>query len=406
MSTPTAQLAGYPFGTPHTDDDDPGLARLRAAEPVTRVRINGDQEVWLATRYEDVRQVLSDPRFSRAANLTPGSPTLFLGEQLPDMMLNMDPPGHTRVRSLVSRGFTARAIERLRPRIQAITDDLLADLAAAGPPADLVAGLSRPLTTMVICELIGVPFAERERLLEFVQLLGAAITPTADEARRIMTESSGYLLGLIARKRRQPADDLLTALTETHDGGDRLTEAELLNTTLLLFAAGHDTTLNHLVNSVLVLFRHPDQLARLIGAPDLVPAAVEELLRYVRLTSGGLTRVATADVVVGGVRIRAGEAVIPIGHSANRDAAVFDQPDELDLNRPNAAGHLQFGHGIHYCLGAALARAELQVALLALLTRFPSLRLAVDEADLRWQPGHLVRRLQALPVTWATDRRR
>jgi cytochrome P450 len=402
MSTPTAELADYPFGTPHTDDDDPGLARLRADEPMTRVRIVGSQEVWLATRYADVRQVLSDPRFSRAANLAAGSPTLFVGEQLPDLLINMDPPAHTRVRRLVSRGFTAGAIERLRPRIQVIAEELLADLAAGGPPADLVDGLCRPLTTMVICELLGVPFAEQDRLAEFVQLLGAVTMPTADETQRIMTEASGYLLGLIAGKRRQPAEDLLTTLIEVHDSGDRLTEGELLNTTLLLFAAGHDTTLNHLANSVLTLFRHPDQLTRLIAAPERVPAAVEELLRYVRLTSAGITRIATADVEVGGVRIRAGEAVIPVSHSANRDVAVFDQPDELDLSRPNSAGHVQFGHGIHYCLGAALARAELQVALRTLLTRLPTLRLAVDEADLRWQPGHLVRRLQTLPVSWAT----
>lgn len=400
MSMQTVDPPVFPFDTSPAADDDTGLARLRDEGPLRQVRIPTGEVVWLVTRHAEVKQLVSDQRFSRAANTAPDSPTLLPGVQFADMLINMDPPAHTRVRKLFARAFNVRAIDGLRPRIAEITDGLLADLAAAGPPGDLVGALTRPLTTQVICELLGVPFTERERLADFVRLFSAVPPPSVEQTQAVMADTSAYLLDLAARRRREPADDLLTALVEVHDGSDRLTEAELLHNTMLLFAAGHDTTLNHLANSVLTLFRHPDQLARLVAEPELIPAAVDELLRYVRLSSVGIARIASTDVEVGGVLVRAGEAVIPIFHAANRDPAVFDRPDQLDVTRPDAGAHIQFGHGIHYCLGASLARTELELGLHGLLTRFPGLRLAVDEAELDWLPGYALRRLRRLPVSW------
>ncbi len=401
MPISNVDVPNYPFGIPQADDDDSGLARLRDEAPVCQVRLPDGQLGWLVTRYQDIKQVLTDPNLSRAATIEPGAPSLLPGVNAPGMMINMDPPEHTRVRRLVARAFTARAVDRLRPRIEAIASGLLDDLAAAGPPGDLLNGFTRPLTTTVICELLGIPFADRDRMDGLVELLGAEVLPPMEEMMSVLTAASGYLLELIARRRAEPADDVLSALVAVHDeDNDQLSTDELLQTALLIFVAGHDTTLNQLANSVRTLVGHPDQLARLLADPTIYPAAAEELLRFVRLTSATFGRIATADTEVGGVPIRAGEAVFPIFHSGNRDPAAFDRPDELDLTRAGAANQLQFGHGIHHCLGAALARAELDIGLRAIFTRFPTLRLAADDADLSWLPNTAVRRLRGLPVSW------
>ena len=396
----TSSLPLFPFPTPLSSDEEPDLARLRAEEPVARVGLASGHEAWVITRYEDVKTMMADPRFSRQRAAEPGAPTLVASVQTPDMLVSMDPPAHTRVRRLVNKAFTYRAVGRMRPRVTQIVVELLDGMAEQGPPADLVAGLAKPLPSRVICHALGVPHEEQSRLDGFLEYIASDTAVPPDEAGVVGQEAVGYLTELIGRKRQQPGEDLLTGMVEAHDGADRLTESEIVMTTLLLIGAGQDTTRNQLANSVVTLFRHPDQLAVLVRQPDLLPQAVEELLRFSRITAAGLIRIATADVELGGVRIHAGEAVLPLPHSANRDAAVFDRPDELDVTRPDYGAHIAFGHGIHFCVGSALARMELQESLGALLRRFPTLAPAVPLAELTWHPATIIRTLTALPVTW------
>jgi len=395
--TPPSTLPPFPFATPPSSDDEPELARLRNEEPVAKVRLASGHEAWAISRYEDCRMVMSDSRFSRALTARPGAPSLTPAVQSPTMLTSMDPPAHTRVRSLINKAFTYRAIERARPRVTEIVDGLLDGMAEQDPPVDLIPSLAEPLPRTVIYELLGMPRAGRRPLERFMEYFGPDTEPPPAE---VMTGAMGFLAEMIELKRQQPGDDLLTALVQAHEGGDRLTQDELLMTTLLLFAAGQDTTRNQLCNSLVTLFRHPDQLRLLREKPELVPAAIEELLRYTRITQAGLVRIATADVVIAGVTVRAGDAVVPLSHSANRDAAVFDRPDELDLTRPDAGAQMAFGHGTHFCVGSALARMELQVAMGRLLARFPTLAPAVPLEELTWAPGQVLRTLTALPVTW------
>jgi cytochrome P450 len=393
---PESGVPRFPFATPPGLDDEPELARLRAVEPVSKVWLPSGHPAWLVTRYADCRAVLADPRFSRALTTVAGGPALVPGIQNPDMLVSMDPPAHTRVRGLVNKAFTYRAVERTRPQVTELVTGLLDGLAGQLPPVDLLAAVADPLPALVVCTVLGIPPADRAPLNQFLEHMGAQQPPPG----AAVTEAMAGLAEIIERKRAQPADDLLSALTQAEEGGDRLSRQELLMTTLLLFAAGQDTTRNQLGNSLLTLFRHPDQLSLLRGQPELVPAAVEELVRFTRISQAGLIRIATADVELAGVTIRSGDAVVPLTHSANRDAAVFDRPDELDITRPDAEAHIGYGHGTHYCVGSALARMQLQVALGGLLRRFPALALAVPPDELEWRPGRIIRSLEKLPVTW------
>jgi cytochrome P450 len=252
---------------------------------------------------------------------------------------------------------------------------------------------------MVICELLGVPYADREAIRGWAKQL-MSIALTAEETAEAVRQVRAYLGGLIEAKRVQPAEDLTSALIEVADSGGGLTATELVANLQMLLVAGHDTTLNQLGNSVLALLRHPDQLALLKQRPESMGQAVEELLRYSRLSSSMLPRVAVEDVPIGGEVIKAGEGVLALTGGGNQDAAVFPQPDRLDITRPNANQHVSFGHGTHYCLGAPLARMELTTALTTLFTGLPDLALAVDESELTWRPGTPIRALEKLPVTW------
>jgi len=388
----------FPFSIDLSRDEDPRLAELRVQEPVAKVRFASGHDVWIATRYADVKVVLSDPRFSLARSTDPGAPTLIPAVQA-DMLVGMDPPAHTRVRQLVNKAFVTREVEALRPAIVAIVADVLDRMAEHGPPADLVDQWAKPLTRRVVCHALGVPRDEQGLLEPFLDFMAANSSAPAEDIPAATQAAIGYLAELIDRKRSHPADDVLSAMVQAHDGSDRLTAGELFMTTALLFGAG-ESTRNNLAGAVVTLFRHPDQLDLLIKRPELVPAAVEELLRFTRSTEAMQGRVATEDVELGGVMIRAGESVFPVAHSANRDVALFDRPDELDIARTDVRAHLAFGHGIHFCIGAALARIELQEGLRLLLRRFPALQPAVPLTELVWQPGALVRTLTALPVTW------
>ncbi|MBF6341375.1 cytochrome P450 [Nocardia abscessus] len=402
--TARTEVRRFPFGTPVRLEIDPLYATLRQEEPIVRVQLPYGGEGWLATRYADIKQVLSDPRFSRAATVDREDiPRMLPSPPRSDGLLglvSMDPPEHTRVRRLVTKAFTGRRVEQLRPRAQHIVDQRLAEMVRTGPPADLVQQLALPLPVTIICELLGVPERDQHRFRDFSEtvLSTTAHSPAEIDAGRVALET--YLAEKVAERRERPADDLLGALVAARDNEDQLSEDELVNLGIGLLIAGHETTANQIANFTYVLLTEPGQWELLCSRPELLPGAVEELLRYVQLFSGvSFARVATEDVQLGGITVRAGEAVLVHPQSGNRDEAVFTTPEALDLTRKDNP-HMAFSHGAHYCIGAPLARLELQVALGALLRRFPRLRLAVPMTEIPWKTGLMMRGPQALPVSW------
>jgi cytochrome P450 len=390
----------YPFSAPDRLRLDPFYAQLRRTEPLTRVRLPFGEEAWLATRYADVRTVLGDPRFSRAASVGRDEPRIT-PRPIEGGMLSMDPPEHTRLRRLVAKAFTARRVEHLRPRARQIADGLIDRMVDAGPPADLVERFATPLPITVICELLGVPVEDQDRFHVWSEAIVSTTSLTPEQIRSYVDSLLGYMAGLIAQRRERPTDDLIGALVRARDeDNDRLTEDEMVRLAAGLLAAGHETTVTQIPNFVYVLLTHPEQCERLRADLDLVPSAVEELMRYVPLgVASSFARYALEDVELGGVLVRAGDPVIGSVASANRDDTVFAAPDTLDLTR-STNPHIGFGHGAHHCIGAQLARMELQVAVAALLTRLPGLRFAVPEQELQWKSGLLVRGLKRMPVAW------
>jgi cytochrome P450 len=371
------------------------LARLRESRPVTPVRMPAYGRAWVVTRYDDVRAVLTDPRMARDVRRFPGGGRTRPSEAtgINDHMLHFDPPDHTRLRRLVQKPFASRRAA-LRPRAEEIAAGLLDELAGGGDVIDLLGQYARPLPIAVICELLGVPVADRAWIRDTVY----AYDDHA-EHDRVERELAAYFTELVAAKRADPGDDLTSALVlaRDEDSAGGLTGSELLGTVYLLVMAGFDTTVNLIASGTLALLTHPAELARLRAGRSLLPAAVEELLRYASPVNHANDRFTTEDVPVGGVVIPAGQWVIPAITSADRDPARYPDPDRLDLGR-DTSGHLAFGHGIHHCLGAPLARMEAEVALGALLARYPGLSLAVPPAELRWRPVSLMNGLESLPV--------
>ena len=405
MTETTAPFEPQPLGDRYFQDPLRVFARMREESPVTSVITPEGQRAWLITRYEDVRRALADPRLSkdwrklRGPGFVPDPSVGFLMAH----MLNADPPDHTRLRRLVQKAFTPGRVAALRPRIEAITASLLDAMAAAreADPArdgviDLITEFAFPLPMTVICELLGIPDGDREEFKTWSQVILSS-TATFDEYRAAGGAMYGYFTRLLVDKRAAPADDLLSALITARDSGDSLDEPELLAMIFLLLVAGHETTVNLIATGTLALLTHPSELSRLRSDPSLLPGAVEELLRYANPLNHATDRYATEPLEVGGVMIPAGEPVLVVTSSANRDPARFADPDRLDLGR-DASGHVAFGHGIHYCVGAPLARLEGEIAFGALLARFPGLSLAVDPAALRWRPSSLIHGLETLPV--------
>ncbi|MEU4565638.1 cytochrome P450 [Micromonospora sp. NPDC023956] len=390
----------YPFSPPDRLNLDPRYAELRRDEPLVRVRLPYGEPAWLATRYADVRLVLGDPRFSRAASVGRDEPR-NVPEQRKSGILGMDPPEHTRLRRVVAKAFTARRVERLRAGTRRVAGELVDGMVAAGAPADLVTHLATPLPIRVICDLLGVPVTDQDRFHTWSEAIVSTTALSPEQAREYVDNLFGYMAGLVERRRTTPTDDLIGAMVRVRDSdGERLGEDELVSLAAGLLAAGHETTVNQIPNLLYVLLTNPEQWARLCAEPGLVPSAVEELLRFVPLgATAAFPRYATEDVEVGGVLVRAGEPVVVSIHSANRDERVFTEPDQLDLARP-VNPHVAFGHGVHHCVGAQLARMELQVVLETLVERTPGLRLAVPEPELTWKTGLLVRGLTSLPVNW------
>ncbi|MFB6818985.1 cytochrome P450 [Streptomyces sp. NPDC056347] len=396
MTTADIAPLAYPFNTPDGLQLADAYERVREQPGLLRVQMPYGEPAWLVTRYADARLVLGDQRFSRAAAASHDEPRQSEGQR-DGGILGMDPPDHTRLRSLVAKAFTVRQVEKLRPQVRELASDLLDAMEAAGAPADLVDLFALPLPVAVICRMLGVPTEDRPLFRKWSDDALSTSSLTAAEFEASREELRGYMSGLIEQHRRAPRDDLMTALIEARDGRDRLSELELVDLCVGILVAGHETTASQIPNFVLTLLDHPDQLARLRAEPALVPNAVEELLRFVPLGSGaGQPRYATEDVEVGGTLVRAGSPVLVAVGAANRDALRFSAPGVLDIAREGNQ-HLGFGHGVHHCLGAPLARLELQEALSALITRFPGLRLA---ADVTWKSEMLVRGPRVMPVEW------
>jgi cytochrome P450 len=389
----------FPTVTAQGLDPDPLLAELRATQPVVRVQLPYGEPCWLLTRYEDVRAMLADPRFSRAATI--GTDVGRMAEFFPieDSILGMDSPEHTRIRRLVSATFTARRMQALRGRAQEIVDGLLDAMEAAEQPVDFVQAVALPLPITMICELLGVPFEDRVRFNGWADIFMTSSGHTVQELLDAHGQLNAYLADLIAKRRAEATDDILGALVAARDDDDSvITEGELQSLAMAILVAGYETTANQLGKFVLCLLDNPDQLQLLRDNPELIPNAVEELMRLIPLSAGSqIAYLATADVEIGGVVIHAGEGVVASTASANRDESVFAHADRLDVERPDIF-QLGFGHGSHYCLGAHLARVELQVALESLLVRFPDLRLAVPASEVPWKDGSAVWGLEALPL--------
>ncbi|WP_307130252.1 cytochrome P450 [Streptomyces aurantiacus] len=356
----------------------------------------------MATTYDDVRAVLGDPRFSRNLRY-PGAPRLLPDADLsddPHALVNMDPPAHTRLRRIVQAAFTPRRAESWRPRIQAVADELLAEMRAGASPADLMATFAFPLPIDIICELLGVPAEDSHQFRSWSDTFLSTSTASAPERSKAAEEFAAYVRALVTARRRAPGEDLLDDLINAHDADDRLSEDELARMVRGLIVAGHETTGNVIGRGILTLLRHPDQLAALREEPALLPNAVEEILRMEVPGHGGLLRVATETLSLpSGGTVSQGQAVLAPVVAANFDPRYFPAPDTFDIRRTDDK-HVAFGHGPHYCLGANLARIELQVAIGTVVRGFPGLALVGTVQELTWTRGSRVCGLSQLPVTW------
>lgn len=385
-------------------DPYPTYARLRREAPVHRARVGRRRGAWLLSRYDDVDALLRDPRFAKNPANARGEGGRGDAIWMPGVlrpltrnMLDLDAPDHTRLRALVQKAFTPRMVEAQRPRIHALADELLGRAAREGR-IELVSGFALPIPLTIISELLGVPPADQQRFHRWTTRILSASGP-ADVVGLLPSVWMlfRYLRRLFAARRAEPRDDLITALVQAEEAGDRLDEDELLGMVFLLLAAGHETTVNLIGSAALVLARHPEQAAALRGDPSMIRTAVEELARFTSPVELSTERYAREDLALHGVPIRRGEMVLGVIGSANRDPAHFAAPDALDLSRePNR--HLAFGIGAHYCVGAPLARLETQIAITALLERAPGLRLAVAPDALRWRKHAFLRGLRELPL--------
>ncbi|MFF2523641.1 cytochrome P450 family protein [Streptomyces liangshanensis] len=405
MSAHAPELFTWEFAT----DPYPAYAWLREHAPVYRTELPSGVEAWLVTRYDDAKRALADPRLSKNPVHHAGSAhakgrTGIPGERNAELMthlLNIDPPDHTRLRRLVSKAFTPRRVAQFAPRVQELTDRLIDGFAAKGE-ADLIHDFAFPLPIYAICDLLGVP---REDQDDFRDWAGMMIRhgggPRGGVARSVKKMRS-YLAELIHRKRENPGDDLISDLIRSSDHGEHLTENEAAAMAFILLFAGFETTVNLIGNGMYALLRHPEQRALLqasldAGESGLLATGVEELLRYDGPVELATWRYATGPLTLGGQAVATGDPVLVVLAAADRDPARFEDPERLDLARRDNQ-HLGYGHGIHYCVGAPLARLEGQAALGTLLTRLPDVRLAADPADLRWRGGLIMRGLRTLPV--------
>ena len=379
------------------------IREIRETEGVREFTSAFGMQVYLITRHDDIKAVLSDhERFSNAR------PPGFTVQGVPQPteqeeataragnLLGLDPPDHSRLRRMLTPEFTIRRMKRLEPRIVEIVAGQLDVMETSGPPADLVEHFALPIPSLVICELLGVPYDDRE---DFQRRSAKQLDLSIPIPDRLELQRQGraYMTTLVTRTRRQPGEDILGMLVREH--GDELTDDELVGIAGLLLLAGHETTSNMLGLGTLALLRHPEQLAMVRDDPDAIGPAIEELLRWLSIVQTAIPRITTTDVEVAGVTIPAGKLVFPSMPSGNRDGDFIDSPEVLDIAR-GAPGHLAFGHGVHHCLGAPLARMEMRIAFPALLRRFPNLALAEDFSDVQFRSWNFIYGLKSLEVSW------
>ena len=401
-----------PHGLPMERDAGPfdpprRITRLRAARPVSPMVFPDGHEGWLVTGYDAVRQLMADVRFSSRQDLgvlhmpyeTPGMPApTEPSPQVPGVFIAMDPPDHTRLRRMLTGAFTVRRMKQLEERIIDIAERQLDELARLTPPVDLVKEFALPVPSLVICELLGVPYADRETFqVNSAKFLEKDVS--LDEKMAAYGALTTYLAELVTRKRAAPGEDILSDLSRHDD----LTIEELTGIAFLLLLAGHETTANMLALGTFALLEHPEQLAELRAGQDLMPGAVEELMRYLSIADI-FFRYATEDIELGGETIPKGSTVIISLLAANRDPKRFDNPDVLDIHR-KARGHLAFGHGIHQCLGQQLARIEMRAGFDGLLRRFPTLGLAIPAGEVKLRTDMNIYGVHELPVTWTETAR-
>lgn len=405
MTSPSATETHqeYPFPRPDALSVPHEYAQLRGKCPFSHVRLPSGDPAVLVTRYADVKQVLTDPRFSRnifreeAARLSTTQLHLVEHEAVSDML---DPPGHTRIRKLFAKEFTPRRVDELQPRIEAIVDELVDAMLAAGPPADAVSALAFPLPMQVIGELFGVPREDWQRFRGWADRLFSLSLHTSDEMMEGQVEFAGYIWNLIQARRAEPTGDLfsdLVAVTDAEDG--RLSELELIFVAQALLSAGMDSAYAMLARMIGLLLHHPGRYQQLLDDPELVDTAVEEVLRYDLTSSLGIVRFATDDVPIGDTVVSKGTTIVASLAAANRDPEVFDRPEELVIERPDNR-HISFGFGMRFCPGAPLARAEMQTLLRTLLRRVPTLELAAHIDELTTREGLMHDPPESLPVRW------
>lgn len=389
----------YPFGPVEGIDLHSRYLELTREQPVARVRMPYGGEAWLITGYPELKQFLIDQSFSSTAATAPDTPRVTPLPLRPGGLLTMDAPEHTRIRRVVAKAFTKRQVDRLRDRIQEVADTLIARMSAQGPPADLVEDLAVPLPVVMICELFGIPYAQRERFRRYSDVFISTFAHTREQVDEARSELERYIGELIEWRRSEPSDDVVSMLVEAMDV-ERMSAAEAARTGIGILMAGHDTSLSMISNVCYLLLSRPELYSQLCVNPESLDTAVEEFVRIVPLRSvGSFPRRATKDVDVGGVLVRKGDAVIFQRAAADRDERIFDNPHDVDLARKDNP-HLGFGHGVHHCLGAQLARAELTIAISGLTRNFPSLRLAVPANEVAWKPGQIARCPKSLPVLW------
>ncbi|MFJ2115862.1 MULTISPECIES: cytochrome P450 [unclassified Streptomyces] len=375
---------------------------LRAAqrkEPVHKYRLPDGRDIWVVTRYDDVRQMLTDPRLSSA--LTPL--TLMLpglddtGLEIPaGSFVNMDPPEHTRLRRTVTSSFTNRRMRELAPRLERIAEDCLDDMERTGPPTDFMTGFAFRFPLLAICELLGLTDTQRDAFLDITHR-ATGLAATEEEAHEFLADAQRFMADAVSAQRADPGDGMIGMLVREH--GDDVDNAEIAGISNLFLSAGYDTVASTLGLGILALFDHPDQLTLLRDDPTVLDTGVEELMRYLSVISATGGRTATEDLELGGVTIRAGEYVVPALAAANRDPDHYDDPDRLDLTR-TPAQQVGFGHGVHRCIGGAMTLMEMRIGFSAVLRRFPGLRLAIPREDVAYRGYDMVHGALAVPVTW------
>jgi cytochrome P450 len=395
--TTTSQPLSWPpsHRDPHNPiNPAPELARIRSEQPVFGVRrplpTGGSLTMWLITKYADARELLSSRDTSNSLGRSESAAAQ------PGFLVSLDPPDHTRIRRMLTGQFSMRRLTAMRPYIEQITTKLLDQMEAGGPPVDLMQAFALPLPSLVICELLGVPFEDQADFQRRSDTM-LDVSVTSKQQAQNTLEMNAYMQSLVNRHRQNPGDDILGMLIRDH--ADELTDEELVGIGNILLVAGHETTANTIGLGTLLLLQHPDQFALIRDDPEMITSAVEEILRYLTIVDTGTPRIILKDMIIGDQLIQAGDVAMVSLPSANRDVDFIADPDLFDVTRQPQA-HLTFGHGIHQCLGQQLARLELSVALPALLQRFPTLSLAASVTELTFRGDGPVNGVRELPVTW------